>query len=88
MYRLKILISLIIFSLLLFGTSIIKNQTRDLEKKIFNLSGEIHYKEKDLNESQLDFYYLSSPAIIEKKIENLDNEKYKHMANSNIFFSI
>ena len=51
MYRLKILISLTIFSLLLFGTSIIKNQTRDLEKKILNLSEVIHYKEKDLNES-------------------------------------
>lgn len=88
MYRLKILISLTIFSLLLFGTSIIKNQTRDLEKKILNLSEVIHYKEKDLNESQLDFYYLSSPAIVEQKIENLDNEKYQPMAYSNIFLSM
>ena len=33
MFRLKIFISIIIFSSLLFGTSIIKNQTREIEKK-------------------------------------------------------
>ena len=67
MFKIKILISITIFSSLLVFTSIIKNQTREIEKKIFNLSKLNSFKEKDLNESQLDFSYLTSPSIIEKK---------------------
>ena len=64
MFKIKIFISVITFSILLIVTSIIKNQTRETEKKIHNLSKIITAKEKDLNESQLDFTYLSSPLII------------------------
>ena len=67
MFKIKIFISIIIFSTLLVFTSIIKNQTREIEKKIYNLSNVIFYLEKDMNESQLDYSYLTSPAIIEKK---------------------
>ena len=35
MFKFKFLISLVVFSFLLFGTSIIKNQTREIEKKNF-----------------------------------------------------
>ena len=56
MLKFKILISIFIFSFFLILTSIIKNQTREIEKKIAKLSSKIHYKEKDLNESQLDFF--------------------------------
>ncbi len=38
MFRIKILISVVIFSSLLILTSFIKNQTRIIEKKIFNIS--------------------------------------------------
>ena len=38
MFKIKNLFSIIIFSFLLIGTSIIKNQTREIEKKIYNLS--------------------------------------------------
>ncbi len=88
MFKLKIFISVIIFSTLLIGTSIIKNQSRDIEKKIYNLSKKIFIKEKDLNESQLEYSYLSSPVMIEKKIEHLDNSKYFPMEYSKIFLSI
>ena len=88
MFRFKIFISLIIFSSFLFGTSIIKNQTREIEKKIFTLSKIIHNQEKNLSELQLDFSYLSSPSIIEMKIENLQDNKYSPIENSKIFFSI
>ena len=70
--------SVITFSILLIVTSIIKNQTRETEKKILNLSKIIKTKEKDLNESQLDFIYLSSPLIIHNKIKDhnfLQNKK-------------
>ena len=88
MFKIKIFISIITFSILLIVTSIIKNQTRETEKKIFNLSKVIKIKEKDLNESQLDFSYLSSPFIIHNKIKLIDKEKYVTMEYSKIFLSI
>ena len=88
MFKIKILVSVITFSILLIVTSIIKNQTRETEKKILNLSKIIKTKEKDLNESQLDFTYLSSPLIIHDKIKLIDNEKYVTMEYSKIFLSM
>ena len=88
MFKIKIFISIIIFSILLVFTSIIKNQTREIEKKIYNLSKVIFYLEKDMNESQLDYSYLTSPAIIEKKIDHIDNFKYQPMEFSKIFLSM
>ena len=88
MFKIKILISISIFSILLIGTSIIKNQTRVLEKKIYNLSKIVFLKEKDLKESQLDFFYLTSPSMIEQKIEGLDREEYLPMEYSKIFLSL
>ena len=67
MLRIKFLTSIIIFSLLLIGTSIIKNKTRDIEKKIYQLNKIIHLKKNDFNESQLDYFYLTSPAILKRK---------------------
>ena len=34
MFKFKILISIVVFTLFLISTSIIKNQTRELEKKL------------------------------------------------------
>lgn len=88
MFKIKIFVSIITFSILLIVTSIIKNQTRETEKKILNLSKIIKIKEKDLNESELDFSYLSSPSIIHDKIKLIDNEKYVTMEYSKIFLSM
>ena len=88
MFKIKIFVSVITFSILLIVTSIIKNQTRETEKKILNLSKIIKTKEKDLNESQLDFIYLSSPLIIHNKIKLIENEKYVTMEYSKIFLSM
>ena len=88
MFKIKIIISLLFFSSLLFGTSIIKNETREIEKNIYQLNKKINQKEKNLNESQLDFFYLTSPLMIEKKIKNLDIERYLPMEYSKIFLSI
>ena len=88
MFKLKIFISIVIFSFFLIGTSSIKNETREIEKKINILSKNIAQKEKNLNEVQLDFYYLTSPSILEKKIEYLGIKKYIHMEYSRIFLSI
>ena len=88
MSKFKIFFSIIFFSLLLIGTSVIKNETRELEKKINVLTKAHAQKEKNLNEVQLDYYYLTSPSIIEKKIEHLGIKKYIHMEYSKIFLSI
>ena len=77
-----------IFSLLLIFTSFIKNETREIEKKIFNKNKEVNLNEKDLYESQLDFSYLTSPSIIEEKIKYLDVEDYYPMEFSKIFLSL
>ena len=47
-------------------------------KKIFNL-------EKELNESQLDFYYLTSPQILQEKNILLTSDKYQHLGISKIY---
>ena len=88
MFKFKIISSILIFTFLLIGTPYIKNQTREIEKKILTLSKLIHNQEKNLSELQLDFSYLSSPSIIEMKIENLQNYKYSPIENSKIFLSI
>ena len=88
MFRFKIITSILIFSILSIGTSYVKNQTRELEKKIYKLSNIIHNQEKNLSELQLDFSYLNSPSIIEMKIENLDYNEYLPIENSKIFLSI
>ena len=85
MFKLKIFISTIIFSSFLFGTSIVKNQTREIEKKIYKISKKISLKEKDINETQLDFSYLTSPSIIAQKINHIDSYKYSPMEYSKIF---
>ena len=88
MFKLKIFASVVIFSFLLVGTSIIKNKTRELEKKIHYLSKEISLKEKDYKESELDFAYLTSPKMIEKKIYHHDRNKYFPMDFSKIFLNL
>ena len=52
------------------------------------MSSIILTKEKDFNESQLDFFYLTSPFMIEKKINHLDNHSYIVMEYSKIFLSM
>jgi len=88
MYKSKIFISTVIFLIFLIITSIIKNQTRIIEKKLHKLNELTSLKEKDINESQLDFYFLSSPAEIEKKIKILDQNNYLPIENSKIFLSL
>ena len=88
MFKFKIISSIVVFTFLLIGTSYIKNQTREIEKKILSLSKIIHNQEKNLSELQLDFSYLSSPSIIEMKIENLEQIKYLPIENSKIFSNI
>ena len=88
MFKTKFIISLSIFVIFLTITSIIKNETRLFEKEIFNLNKKISIKKKNINEAQLEYYYLSSPEEIEKKINVIGLNSYKPIPFSKIFFNI
>ncbi len=87
MLNTKLIISILVFSFLLFFTSIIKNKTRVIEKNIIFYEKKISNLEKELYESQLDFYYLTSPKILSEKISFLTNDQYQFMNISKIYLN-
>ncbi len=87
-FNLKLIISILIFSILLVVTSIIKTKTRIIEKKIYKVKKEILVTKKDLHEAQLDFYYLSSPEILSQKINEFSNTEYLEMDFSRIYLNL
>jgi|TARA_B110001452_G_C15093455_1_gene381405 hypothetical protein len=87
MLKLKIIISVCVFSILLGITSIIKTETRIVEKKIFKVDRKIIVAKKDLHETQLDYSYLSSPNELSKKIIELAFIEYFPMDYSRIYLS-
>jgi hypothetical protein len=87
MLKLKIIISVCVFSILLGITSIIKTETRIVEKKIFKVDRKIIVAKKDLHETQLDYSYLSSPKYISMKVNNLGLTEYLPMDFSRIYLS-
>ena len=88
MFKMKFIIALSVFISFLLVTSTIKNKTRVLEKNISNLTTKIFIKTSDINETQLDFDYLTSPAEIEKKISIIGFDNYQPIKYSRIFFDI
>tara|TARA_Y100000768_G_scaffold365173_1_gene326219 strand:- start:20919 stop:21257 length:339 start_codon:yes stop_codon:yes gene_type:complete len=88
MFKTKLIISITIFIIFSVVTSVVKNKTRVIEKKIVNLKTKISIKKNDINESQLDFHYLTSPSEIEIKLDIIGFDKYKPIKYSNIYFNI
>jgi hypothetical protein len=88
MFKTKFIITVTIFITFLLITSIIKNKTRILEKQILTLDSKILLKEKDVNEAELDFYYLSSPKKIEQKLAQIGFNNYQHIDYSKIFLNL
>ena len=87
MHKIKLVISICIFSILLGVTSGIKNQTRIIEKSIYKIDRKIVAIEKDLHETQLDYFYVSSPGYLSKKIKQLDFIEYMPMDFSRIYLN-
>ena len=81
----KLIISVSVFSLLLFCTSVIKNKTRIIEKNIESYEKQIFTLKKELFESQLDFNYLTSPKMLQEKLSFLTNDQYQNTSISNIY---
>jgi len=88
MFNIKFVISISIFVTFLVITSTIKNKTRVLEKKITSLSQNILIKKKIINEAQLEFYYLSSPLEIEKRLKLIGFDNYQPIAYSRIYLNL
>ena len=87
MSKINLIISICIFSILLSITSAIKNQTRIIEKSIYKIDRKIAVIEKDLHETQLDYFYVSSPGYLSKKIKQLAFIEYVPMDFSRIYFN-
>ena len=87
MFRSKIIITTIIFLILLIFTSAIKNQTRIIEKNIYKIDRKIATIEKDLHETQLDYFYVSSPGYLSEKIKQLAFIEYMPMDFSRIYLN-
>ena len=88
MFNSKLFFSLLVFTFFLIITSLVKNQSRIIEKQIKGLNINILAKEKNISEAELEFSYLSSPNEIEKKFKSRDLEKFEPIKNSNIFYDI
>ena len=86
MSKINLIISIFIFSISLGITSTIKNQTRIIEKNIYKIDKKIAIIERDLHETQLDFFYVSSPGYLSKKIQQLAFIEYVPMDFSRIYF--
>ena len=71
------------FSILLGVTSAIKNKTRIIEKKIHKIDRRILIMEKDVHETELDYFYVSSPKNLSAKIQNLSLIEYRTFLPSN-----
>ena len=62
--------------------------TRAIEKKISILNTAVLLKEKNFNEAELDFNYLTSPAELERKLNLIGLNDYQPIKYSNIYFDI
>ena len=88
MFNSKLFFSLAVFTFFLIITSLVKNQSRIIEKQIKGLNIKIIAKEKNISEAEMEFSYLSSPNEIEKKFNSGDLEKFEPIKYSNIFYDI
>lgn len=88
MFNSKLFFSLAVFTFFLIITSLVKNQSRIIEKQIKGLNINIIAKEKNISEAEMEFSYLSSPNEIEKKFNSGDLEKFEPIKYSNIFFDV
>ena len=87
-YNKKKLIIILVYISFFIAIPLIKNKSRLIEKKIQNYESKIFSLEKKLLESNLEFQYLSSPAILSSKIEKYLDQKYDNLDLSQIYLNI
>ena len=87
-YKKKKLIIILIYISFFIAIPIIKNESRLIEKKIQSHESKIFSLEKKLLEADLEFQYLSSPAVLTNKIEKNFDQKYISLNLSQIYLNI
>ena len=88
MFNKKIYVVSLSFFVLLIFTSFIKNETRLLEKKIYNLNHKISKLKLELHEVKVEYSYLSSPKYLFSKLSEFSNEKYVPRSFSEIYLNL
>ncbi|MDA9091820.1 hypothetical protein N9J56_00860 [Pelagibacteraceae bacterium] len=83
----KKLIILLAYVSFFIAIPIIKNETRLIEKKIQKYKTEIKILEKNLSEAYLEFEYLSSPEVLEEKVNRNIDINYDNLNISQIYLN-
>ena len=81
---------------LILGTSLVKNSTKEIEDKIFVLNEKIRPLKSELGDMLLEYNYLSSPyrltqyqtQFFEKDLIKIDITKIKKLTEKNNFIYI
>ena len=84
----KLLLSIFIFAVFMIITSLIKTETRLIEKKIEIYQKKISNLKSNIHEAQLDYFYLTSPEYISNKIIEHATEEYLPIDFSRIYLSL
>ena len=87
MFNRPLIFSLSVFLFLMIFTSVIKNNTRNIEKNIEKLNTEVSILKNELLNAEMDFIYLSSPDKLEKKLSTFNQKRYSTFDYSRIFLS-
>jgi hypothetical protein len=80
-------IIILIYVSFFIAIPIIKNETRQIEKKIQSHKTQIKSLEKNLSEAYLEFQYLSSPEVIEQKVSRNLDINYNSLNFSQIYLN-
>ena len=86
-YNRKKLIILSTYIIFFIAIPIIKNETRSIEKKIQNHKTQIQILKTNFSEAYIEFQYLSSPEILEKKVKQNLDINYNNLKTSQIYLS-
>ena len=86
MFKKSVVISLCTFFILMVFTSFIKNKTRGIEKNIQKLNKEISVLQKELDNSIIDFVYLSSPEKLEENLNSFSKKNIQVLIIQDFFY--
>ena len=73
-----------VFILFLIFTSLVKNTTRLVDKKIIKLNQNIKLLNIELNEAKLEYAYLTSPKMLIKLSNQYLDGNFSHYEKKNI----
>ena len=86
LFNKALIFSLSVFLILMIFTSVVKNNTRNIEKNIEKLNTEILMLNKELFNAEIDFIYLSSPDKLEKKLSTFNQKRYSTLIIQEFFY--